>query len=65
MSKTKLVFSLKLYDDESVREKLKFMTKWETMVDDLRNCSARDMEIEAEKFLEVGKEYTITIEEKK
>jgi hypothetical protein len=40
-------------------------TKWETMVDDLRNCSARDMEIEAEKFLEVGKEYTITIEEKK
>ena len=49
----------KLYDDESVKEKLKIMDKLEAMLDDERNPTIDT--VRASDFLELGRTYKITM----
>lgn len=49
-----------LFDDESVREKVKVMEKYDAMLDDTRNPIPHDIAGEIEKFLEFGKKYRFT-----
>lgn len=50
-----------LFDDDSVREKLKVMNKWDAMMDDSRNSSY--FGDEAEVYLKEGKKYRVSITE--
>jgi hypothetical protein len=50
----------KLHDDESVREKLTMMTKWDAIADDSRN-ETPDIAQKVEDFLELGKEYVFEL----
>ncbi|MDQ3329123.1 MAG: hypothetical protein M3552_00490 [Planctomycetota bacterium] len=50
---------LTLFDDESVREKLTVMTKWDAMLDDDRNP---DLPSEDDAMFELGGTYRFTIE---
>jgi hypothetical protein len=52
-----------LFDDESVHKKCTIMTKWNAMVDDVRNTSSDHVEEDVEAMLEFGKSYKLTIEE--
>lgn len=59
MDKVEMIFTL--FDDDSVREKLTIMDKWEAVCDDERN----DMDILGEKieeFLEIGHRYRVIVE---
>lgn len=49
-----------LYDDDSTREKLTVMSKWQAMVDDERNPKS-DFAEEIEAFLQPGKTYRLTM----
>jgi len=49
-----------LFDDDSVKKKLKVMDKWDAMMDDSRNPEC-DIAEQVEKFLELGKSYRVTI----
>lgn len=53
--------SFTLYDDESVREKLKVMTKWEVIMDDSRNTQLDALAAVLEQKLKLGDQYHITI----
>lgn len=50
-----------LFDDESTKEKLKVMSKWDAMFDDARNTPTVSMDERADEFLESGKTYKITV----
>ena len=61
MSRSKTIdWNATLYDDESVKEKLKWMTKWDAMIDDSRNPEVNIVE-QVEDFLQLGKSYKITL----
>jgi len=49
-----------LFDDESVKEKLTVIDKWEAMLDDSRNPKS-DMAEQFEKFLKLGHKYEIVL----
>lgn len=49
-----------LHDDESVREKLTVMSKWDVLHDDGRNPTI-DPDDKIEAFLQLGKTYRLTI----
>lgn len=50
-----------LFDDESVREKLESMSKWDVMFGDSRNTTMTDMDESVNGFLKLGKTYKITL----
>lgn len=50
-----------LFDDASVREKLKVMDKWDVMLDDSRNPTS-DLLERVDAVLELGKSYRIRID---
>ena len=49
-----------LFDDESVKEKLTVMDKWDAVCDDSRN-DLPDMTGDIDKYLVMGKRYRMTI----
>ena len=53
---------LTLFDDDSVKEKLRVMSKWDAMFDDSRNPD-EDFGERVENMFQLGKTYRITIEE--
>lgn len=50
-----------LFDDESVREKLTVMSKWEAVCDDGRNPRDELTEEKVNDFLVLGKTYKVTL----
>ena len=55
-------FFLKLYDDESVKEKLKVMSAWDAMLDDERNIIPEEYWTLTDR-IKLGEKIKITIEE--
>jgi len=49
----------RLFDDESVREKLTVMSKWDAVLDDLRNPVDEKKLDELEDFLHLGESYDV------
>ena len=56
--KTEAVITL--FDDDSVKEKLTVMTKWEAMMNDARNETVLDGD-KIDEFLQLGKTYKVTL----
>ena len=50
----------KLYNDKSVKEKLKVMSRWDAMIDDARNPES-DFVNRLDKMVKFGKSYRIKI----
>lgn len=56
-----LTETLTLYDDESVREKLTIMDKWEIIIDDGRNKESKITSEAVSDFMQLGKKYRVTL----
>jgi len=55
--------TFKLFDDDSVREKLTVMSKWEVVFDDARNTNIpNDITERIEDYLRLGESYRLTLE---
>lgn len=59
MRKLRLEETFILFDDESVKEKLTVMSKYEVILDDERNPITKEWEDEINKVLELGKTYKL------
>lgn len=60
--KIEFEYNLELFDDDSLKEKLKVMSKWDAMFDDSRNKQVPDnTDEQVDAFCQLGKKYNIKI----